>query len=545
MMYTLVQIFLIVTLFSSPLLAEIAVLPYRIDSNSSTLNQASKDYSTLISLAIKLKKKIAVTSPRDIKNDINGFGISADKTLTKDKLQIYGESRSIDYILAGTLYKTKKGFRSKNILYSVRDQKILLKTTQKAKDLFSLVSKELQNTLSSFPNKINQGLNKPVDIAFLIDSSYNSNIDIKDIKKSIYAIATNLIDKKNIDTEIYTLPYSRKVGSYSISYSNNSLLTLSKNLKKIKPSGTATGNNLRKAFKNTIQNIRWRKKSQRIVFIFSSSNMKDATFMERYAFSAEKKGIKVFSISLNKSLPINSLPLKKLASITGGNHKYITYKQILNDSKLNKIYLYLEKGRLFTSNYSKKQWQEGLFSKTKSKLSLNEHYVSEQGKKIYPNQIANLVEKNYQNRIISKTKVKNNVKKMTLNLLNKSLLKSGNKNNNIGKVLISNKNISIWIPIKSAKMLSFMQNKNRNGYPFFIGLNIKKNKTKNYGIEFIANEYDINATYISNMTKTSLLKIIKEKNFYIKNGLFKKPIWFIKVKVERIKTFKTKKDLRD
>jgi len=366
------------------------------------------------------------------------------------------------------------------------------------------------------------------------------------------SISKYLIDRRNIDSEIYLLPYSKNERTNRTFFSKNSILSISKYLKKIKPKGIAQGIDLKKSFKYATQSIKWRRESQKFIFIFCSSKMKDATFMERYAFSAKKKNIKVYAISSNKSFPKNSKNLKKICSITNGKHLYSTYTQTITDTNLTKTYLYLERGRLFTSSNFNKKWENGIFSNiidlsdySKSPFHLNENINSEINGQILPHQMISTMENSLTYNILSKNSVKNNIKQISQKLIFNSLKNNKNEETVFAKALVSNKNISIWIPITNKNMLTVFQKKEKNNFNFWIGFNIINNATEIYGIKFYPQIYKIERNYISNLAKANFNKIIKNKDFYINNGLFAKPLWFINVKIEKIMYIDSTKDIRD
>ena len=94
--------------------------------------------------------------------------------------------------------------------------------------------------------------------------------------------------------------------------------------------------------------------------------------------------------------------------------------------------------------------------------------------------------------------------------------------------------------------LAFFENRLSSGFYFPLGFSLRKKQNEPYGISLNPNILitNISSDYIPDMIKTDLKALIKKPDYYIGNGIFKPPIWFVNVKVERIKRERGIRDIR-
>ena len=78
-----------------------------------------------------------------------------------------------------------------------------------------------------------------------------------------------------------------------------------------------------------------------------------------------------------------------------------------------------------------------------------------------------------------------------------------------------------------------------------MGISIRKDRSSTYGLKFIPVTHNIAPGTIPAIIKADLKDIIKRRDYYLNNGIFYPPVWFIDAKVERVELLKREVDVRD
>ena len=333
--------------------------------------------------------------------------------------------------------------------------------------------------------------------------------------------------------------------------SNNSLLTLRNNLKKIRSRGGSSHTMFLKSMKHMARNIRWRKNAAKVIVIISNSSVNRARFCEQYAIGARQKGIAVFALGLGKLKTKETKMLKRLSHIAGGNYYSATYHQKLFDRDAKPIELFMEKRRLFTAPGRTDSWVQGLFAQSgtysmygRVKDSYDEIPFNETKVFITPYNMASKYQIIKLTPIISKRPLENNINRILTNIGNRFLKKNKTTQSTFGKVLFTDGTVTIWNFIKSKKHFNYFKRKKNYPYYFPIGIEIRKDTGKTYGIRVIPRVINITSDFIPAMVKTDLSAIIKNSNYYMNNGLLNPPVWFVNVKVAKLVITRDKKDIR-
>jgi von Willebrand factor type A domain-containing protein len=533
--------------FSINLFSEIAVLPYVINNPSSSFS--AKDgiqYSKLLSVGSIYKKNLKILSPRDVILDLKRIGVDYNKKITLADLKLFGKIHYLDYILVGRLSKVHGKYISKSILYSVRDGKSINHIRVFSNSLAGLAEKEINEVFANFPDKKISKI-KSADIVFLLDMSYNINKDWREIKKGIILLSKSLIDEQRIDTRIKIVPYSSKSIYRKSFISDNSVKKIISQLERLKPTGRTNGEIFSKALKYSVKYIKWRKNADKNIFILSNSNFKNAEFVDTYGLIAGRKKIKINAVLFGNINSNNQTLFSKLTEMTSGVNKNITYFQDLYDLKGKRIILYYENDRLFKSSVKKNSWREGLLKRSgilsayyTPVKDLDELKIS---KNITPYNMADKFATYTATRIISKKKLVSNFSSVMKTFFTKGEI--NNKESIKGKVLVSDGELSLWLYIKNFKTLNLFKKKKNTRTYFPLGLNVVIAKGETYGISFNIKILDIESVYIPESIYTNFSKIIKNRNYYIKSGFYSPPLWFVKVKVEKIVFLNDSKDIRD
>lgn len=161
-------LFFITLVFSvSQAFASIAILPYRDQAFDSRIS--GKEYARLVSLGILLMKDTDVLSPEEADIGMKQLGINPEKSVDAEDLNAFGVKYNLKYILLGSISKSKGEFAFDNVLYSVRDRKILSRNHNSSRDIYKLVQLEIKETLINFSAKKAVTGKTQADIVFLLD----------------------------------------------------------------------------------------------------------------------------------------------------------------------------------------------------------------------------------------------------------------------------------------------------------------------------------------------------------------------------------------
>lgn len=552
-------ILLIFTFISGALAyPDVAVVPYKISNPSSDFNEdTGAEYAKLISIAAIVKKGIAFNSHSHVKAELKQLSLDPQRTITEDDLQMLGRSGTADYILTGTLSRSKGSYISHSILYQIREKTVISKSDVKAESLLKLAEKDMQDTFFSFPDdivRINPGC---IDAAFLIDMSYKTSKEWSSIRDSVKSFANAVSEDWSIDTNISIIPYSETYSPDKKIESASSLPQLNNSLKALKPAGSDSQRIFEKAVKYAAESLTWRRNSDRILIIISNSCRPDSSFIERYAVTAKNKRISVFTVSLGMLTKDSIEPLRQFSIIGRGLHFNASYHQRLFDIKGDPVDIFMEAGRLFYSEIHDKRWMEGLFEdndiKKQSDLEkpvsyLNEIFYDEKKYNITPYTMVKYYPLLASKNIINSSQIEDNIEFIMNKIGNTYVYSTGTLKlkKPLAKVLISDGKTSLWIMIKDDKDLDFFKKQETVNFLFPLGVIIQKNANEPYGITFNYSYItDIPEEYIPGILMTSLNSIIEKPEHYMNQGLFTPPTWFVKVKVERVETFTPQKDIRD
>ena len=539
----------LVSLFYNIGFSEVAIIPYKIKSSDTNFRSGmGMEYAKLLITGSAIKKKINICSFNKLEKILKKLSINPQKVITDDDLKLLSISSNIDYFLVGTLSKIKDRFISKSILYSPKDSRILMESNIRSSNLFKLAEDEVKNIFLSFPNKgVDDSKNNSIDAAVLIDLSYNIHKEWSSVKKGIDVFSRLASDNWDLDSRFYIIPFSKEyLGQREITYLNSNL-EIKQRLSQLKPKGNSDIISFEKTLKNSIDNIPWRKGSFKAIVIISNTIFKKGRFVERFILKAKRKGIKVYTISLGL-MNRNAVNIFRQLSVIGkGVHLDTSYYQKIYDLNGKDIDLFWENGRFFHARITGRKWQGGLLERADSEGTLNfgmpaeflsEIFFDEKMYNINPYNMPRFYSQLNSTKIINTGKLENNIVQLMETISNSFYGKlyniSGKKS--LGRVLVSDGKISIWARIKNEINFNFFKKKALKANYFHLGIVVKEKPDEPYGFCFNPNYYitDLSPEDIPNSCMTRMEDIIKRTNYYISNGLFSPPIWFIKVKVKRI-----------
>ena len=534
--------------------SQIAVIPYKIKNPSASFPpEKGEEYAKLLSIAMLIKKNVEVTSPRDVMLDLGRFSLNPQGVITGNDLKILGKGGYIEYFLLGAVSRVGDSYISDSRLYSMKDN-MVISNRSRAANLFELAEKDVSEIGLQFPDRIRPGISEAsADISIVADLSYNVLREWPSIKTGIGALVETLSDNWHVNTRVYVIPFSE---FYTVERGMNytdSALGLQRALERLSPRGGNREKFLGRALSYSVKNISWRRNSSRILLIITNSPLEDEYFVERYIIAAKNMGIRIYTLSLGKLNWHATSRIRKISTVGRGLHFSATYHQRLFDLKGKSIDLLIESGRLFRSlGYG--EWRGGIlrYSSARSdysriEASLDEIVYDEKKYTIHPYNLVAHYTALTGERILSHHSVENSIGDV-LERIGESCSGPGTRmRRRIGRVLLSDGKVTIWVDVSSKSELGFFEKKLSRGFSIPLGISLRKRADEPYGIALYPTILPVAITgdYVPKMVRTDLASVIKKPDYYMENGLFHPPIWFVKIKVERIKRDRSVRDIRD
>ncbi len=532
--------------------AETAVLPYRVANPSDSLpDEKGVEYAKLLSLAAHISKRdLVITPPGLVEGDLNGLGIDASDTITSDDLVRLGRRGRIDYILLGTLSRTKGTYRSESVIFGVGERKIIARIKVSGSSLFKLANAEIREAFVQYGDRKRTGGGSSLDIAFVVDMSYAMSADWSAVKRGIYGLSSLAVDTLGIDSKIYFIPYSEKITSQMSFASHNSLLGVKKNLRNMTPTGPSSGSAFDRSMTYAVKNIPWRQSAKKMIFMIAASDLKGSRTAEQEGIRAGKMGVIIHSLSLGRSGGGNDSLLQSIADAAGGMSINAVYHQQVFDKDGVPVELYMEGGRLFRSEVYDGVWKDGVTERKgggryrKVREGFEEIHLEQRGAPADPHGIPDLFSRVTLTPVLNAGKLMNNIDRAMEKAAGRSLRTGRGDPVPLGKVLISDGGMTFWTSVRDPREMKFFLEKKGQPFPFHLGVAVRKEPGEIYGISLIPEAFGVTSDFIPDMIKTSVGDIIKRKQYYMNEGLFFPPVWFIDAKVEEVVNTGGKGDVR-
>jgi len=541
----IILVFTVFILSVSQAFASIAVIPYRDNAYDSRIS--GKEYARMLSLGILLMKDTDVLSPEEAEIGMKQLGINPEKSVDADDLNAFGIKYNLTYILLGSISKKNGEFSFDNVLYSVRDKKVVSRNNNSSRDIYRLVQLEVKDTLINFGKKKAVTGKTQADIVFLIDTSYNISDEWGDVRNSISGFSSALISRLNIDTRVYLVPYSDRKSYESVTMHQNSIKELNETLAKLQPGGGSSLEKFTTLLNHSLKNIKWRNAASKEIYIINNSKLDGMFVPERYAVEANKKGIHINVISIGR-ITNEYTDMERLSSLTKGKNFSISYHQRVFDKSGTRHDLYLQRGRIFHSTAAYNEWRKGILSSAgknpkyvKPPESLDEVFHTKT--QLTPDKLIQTFSEYTGTVIMQKEALQNNLEELVSSMQGSLSKSSGTAYH--GRALISDGKVSFWVKVKDSKIMDIFDRQARNGFYVKTGFNIKKSDGDAYGIELIPVTADITSDYIPDLAKTTLTDIVKNQEFFITKGLGSPPVWFVDVKIDNVERYDQKVDVRD
>lgn len=538
--------FLSMILFPCWLYSEsIVVMPYRIEPPLDKIS--GDDYAKMLSLGIMFTKDIDVVNPSEVSLAMEMLGIRPEKEITAEHLHSLGLRCRAEYVLIGILKKSKGVYYYENVLYSVRNDDVLSRNSGKAKDLYSIVHQEIRDTLINLRDIKSITPKAKADVAIILDSSYSMSSEIDTVRNSITEFIGELIGKYGIDTRVYLIPSSDNRSFESMTMHQNSIKELRQRLDNIKPSGTAKADTILRSLTYALENIRWRGDASKDIVVINNSEVNKIFLAEQYAKKAKDRNIRISIISGGR-VGGDLSDLDRLSELTDGFDSAISYHQRLFDPQGNSYELYLQRGRVFYSLGEYKFWRDGILSRkgkntryVKTPEYFEELYTAKV--KPWPENLAQFFSTAKGISIGEKNPLQSNIANIFDELKNYGFKKDSSFY--YGKALISDGNISLWVRIRDRDVLEKFLSYSQRGILVKCGFTVSIAEGEPYGITLTPVASDITSDYITDFVRTSLIDIVKNKDYYMTKGIGRPPVWFINVKIENVESYIHAKDIRD
>lgn len=542
-------LFLSVTLY-----AEVAIIPYRIDNPSTYLPETTGgEYARLLAIAVQLKKRgVDITPARDVDLDLQRSRIDAQRTITSDDLNHLGRTRHIDFFLLGSLGKSENGYTAESILYSVKQGRAVTRIKVRAASLLQLAEREIQQAFADYRDQSARSQAAVLDAVFVIDTSYSMNSDMAQIRQAVGAIAAECIDVRRIDARFTIIPYSDRITSRERLAAAASLVSLKADLERLKPAGGATGEHLVQAVQLAVANVRWRPEAVKLIVVIANSPLERARNLEKYALMAKRKGIPITTIALGSLTGEQTANLGQLSEISGGMRLSAAYRQRVFDADARAIDLYMEQGRLFNARGEGAGWREGLMSgarrggRNKPLDFLSEVFFDSGRHAVTPYSMAKKYGEISRERIINTGDLESNLETLARRLVTERLSSvRGDTPRPVGKVLLADGMISMWVPITDERQLAYFISKKGSGFTMPLAVTIRRDPESTHGITLVPRLTGILDDAVPSMLKASLESIVKNPDQYLSKGLLAPPVWFVTVRVEEAESYQVRRDIRD
>ncbi len=454
---------------------------------------------------------------------------------------MFGKSRYLDYILAGSLSKTEKTYISRSILYSVREKKVITRFTSRSQSLFRLAEKEIREIFIHIPDQKRIRSGGSLDLVFLLDLSYRVNNDWETIKKAVTGLSSKLIDEYGISTRITIYPYADGTSFEKPALTVTSLFSLKKELNRLSPKGRPGKKDFVKSLARAVKNTRWRKGAGKHILIITNSDPGHSGFAEDHAFAASQRGIKIHGLTLGSIKGDENETVRRLSEITGGTCGHASYYSSIYKPDGEKVHLYFENGRLFRSSAYAEPWKNGISKGLSSSGSpYDEIFYDEKKIDVDPYTMDEQYTRITGNRTIKKNGTESNLKTLVNGIIAQAPGHSAS-----ARVLLSDGKISVWVPVEEKEKLRFFRKRHADKFTFPLGVSIRSAPDRVYGILLVPEITGISSDYIPDMLKTGLEKIIKKRDIYSGKGFLTPPIWFLELKVTEIRNMREARDIRD
>ncbi len=543
---------------SAPLwAAEVAVIPYRIANSSDQFNETTgAQYAKLLGLALLLKKGIEPYSPRELQVDMSSFSIDPRRSISGESLDALGRGRLIDLILTGTLSRSGGVYTSESVLYSTAQRKVISRERLRADSLFALAERDIREIFVTYPDRAAPGAAiASVDAVLVLDTSYNVSREWDAIKSGITAFASGVSGDWDASLRLYVAPFSDAPAAPKAARAITSPLSLRQELASIRPRGGAGPAALGKALAYAIDAVPWRAEATKVLLVISNSPARDVSRAEHYALKARKKGIAIYTLPLGRIGRDEAEAMRQVAITGRGRTLPAAYRQRVYDAEGKTIDLFMQSGRLFHARSFGDQWKSGLLVEgeggrtVRPKPFLSELFYDEKRHDVNAYTMGERYGDIAGVRLINRERLESNVDTLLAEIGEAHAVRiaRGGAGKAVAKVLLADERLSIWLSFSDRTLVEFFEKQAALGSYVTLGVMVRMRPDEPYGFDFSPRRIvtGLEPEHIPGMATATLQEIMGKPEYYTASGLMRPPVWFIRVKIERVERLRDEADIRD
>ncbi|MFW5861592.1 MAG: hypothetical protein ACOCWZ_05010 [Spirochaetota bacterium] len=540
-----------------PVLGDVAVIPYRVESSSASVSEETGiEYALLSGMAARISRGMDIYSPDMLARDMKSLSINPREVIDRDQLKLLGKTRYIDYIQTGTIIATGNTYRVQSLLYSVKRDTVVVRSEEEAATLFDLAEKEIDALYFQFSEQKRQDTPGSVDLVVLMDNSYNTAHEMDDARKGISEMADAVSINWASDTRIFVVPLvgcrppSCTVEAATAPYS------LKKNLEKLDSQKGSSLQGVKQWLSYLSRSFSWRKGSAKAACLLINSPGVDYSSLQQYFYRLKKNDISVNIIAGGKLHLRNRRALQRIAASTGGLYLDVTYHQRMFDLKGNAIDVFMEGGRLLHGQVPGDRWKKGVFirrgegtmASARPRGFVDEIFYENRVRVLEPGDLEKAYQRISGTRILNSKDLENNVKRL-FEMAGEGITgRQPGDDGVMARVMLTDGARSVWVNVVRKEDLDFFRKKKNAGDKFLLGVSPVPQPAAPYGLTFSPYHFITGVTgqFVPEMMNATLKEIIVRQDHYRQEGLFSPPIWFITVKVTQIRSVKgARKDVRD
>ena len=544
------SIVILVVFCSISVSAEIAVIPYRVQSESQYLTEENgRDYAFLVSLGASLTRKVEVLPWSELDNDLKRAGIKPGRKISGEQLASFGKSRYLKYIVTGTLERSDRLFRSSGILYSVTEDRIVARSKNSAGDLATLAERDMADLFLHFPKKTAKA-GGAMDVAIVFDSSLSMRKDWNSLKEGVCDLSSYAMEQLAADARISLVPYSDHTSAANVRGAVKSVHEVQEFFGRIRPLGDSEPAHLADAMRYAVNSIRWRDEAARFIIVVANSPSRKGSAAERYSLTASKKGIRVCSVTMGALGEDAGALYRRMADMGNGTSYAVSYHQRIYDEQGAGHELYFQRGRFFRSSVFSSEWKDGLLRKENSTRAygeplrfLDEIFFRESGLAVNAYNMPDSLKKSDRVAVLRSEGLEDNIPRIMRKIVERYGTPKDDEPQ--GKVLLSDGKMSLWIRPSDRQIIARLKEYAGSGVYLNLGCTVRSAPGEPHGITLLPRIVMAPGDYLPESLRANLDEVVRNREAYTGKGFLSPPLWFIRLKVDRLENFRETPDVRD
>ena len=518
---------------------EIAVIPYIVETTGRSAKSSLDDeYAGLLGVAAAVEYGLDFYSMENLKKDLKNTGIDYHRLLTADDLRLLARRRMLKYIATGTIYKTSGGYTVKTVLYDSKIDQIVARSSVSGRTLFDTATKDLHEIFRYMPSVKTGSKTVIAESVILLDCSYNmvneKNALLNSLKKHY-----EILFRQYPGSKVYCLAFNSQIKSEIKGFFASG--ALNNYLENIKFNGSNSDKSIRLALDSAFSNIRFQNGSLRYCVFPLNSNIKNTSYLTRFANKAAARKTAVYPVAGAKVDISNNAALTSLAQRTGGEAYPLLYHQAFFDRNAESFHLFMRSGRLYFSELPYPQWNSQFkSSEVKQQFDVPAWLNPYNLEKYYRDGL---------NRVV----VKSNPLEVNSKFVFDDIIEKFNIRNSryghriaIARVMLSSSNGSVWVDVNDRDSLDYFIRLKKSAAYNLIGVRLQVDSSSvcGYSINPGAFVFSVSADSVPDSLKVDLKDLLSNPSSYTEKGLLEPPVWFINVRVQMIDLKTDIKDVR-